>query len=508
MRHAGLKLIVACGSASAFLIAALVSCLSDPRDGEEVKVLDTCDTAKLSADPKSAESSLRAYVEATDTLAKQATATEAAFRDACNAISKDLGGGAPGATAEAACAPVTARIGTVLKKQPPPAGAVSPTPWVRIAFPFSCTQPAGALEACLTKCAGPCASTQCEPGKAAGKCEGTCKGSCTETGPAVPCSGKCVGEAPVTNASCFGECVGPCASPVWTGACTGSCPQGFVGVCGGTCTGKCDGIPINQVADAGADGAADSGNDGGDAEVGPPPVVLACPPNCAPPPTNGNGNCAGKCEGVCSKGASGDCLGPCLTFEAGETYGSLSAGFCGISGVPGGGAGGGCTGACRSAAGTGSISVCKGTCTQVTKPACEGICRGGCEGTLTATFCEGNVTCGQNAECNNACNASAILASVCTEPETAQIFSVIDPALYAALVKNQGSLGKAVNLLVLLRSANAFIANRGIGDFGALGLSGDLTRRCVDQGRRNVEIAKVALTSAGNANPTALRTAK
>jgi len=82
---------------------------------------------------------------------------------------------------------------------------------------------------------------------------------------------------------------------------------------------------------------------------------------------------------------------------------------------------------------------------------------------------------------------------------------VTDPALYAALDKNKGALGKAVNLLALLRSANAFIANRGIGDFATLGLSGDLTRRCVDQGRKNVEAAKVSLTNASNANPTAFR---
>lgn len=511
MRHARLKLLVAGGLGSGFLVAALVSCLSDPRAGEDVSVQETCDTAKLSTDPKSAESSLHAYVDATEALAKQAAATEAAFRDACNAISKDLGAGSGGEqTAEAACAPVAARIGVVLKKQPPAVGGLEATTWAKMAFPPSCTEPPGALEACLTKCAGPCADTQCEPGKAAGKCAGTCKGSCTEKGPAVPCSGKCLGETDLTNSSCYGECVGSCASPVWTGACTASCPQAFLGFCGGTCTGKCDGVAINQPVDAGTD-AGDAGDAGeaGDAEAGPPPVPVACPPNCAAPPTNGDGNCPGKCEGVCSKGANGDCAGPCLTFNpTGAAFGDFVAGFCGIGGVPGGSGGGGCTGTCRSAAGTGSTSLCNGQCIQATKAACEGTCRGGCDGKLSEAFCEGNVACGQNVECNNACRASSLLASVCTEPVTAQIFSVTDPALYAALVKNRAALGKAVNLLEVLRSANGFISNRGIGDFAALGLSGDLTRRCVDQGRKNVEAAKVALTNATNANPTAFRTAR
>lgn len=504
MRHARVKLLVAGGLGSAFLLAGLVSCLSDPREGETVRVQETCDTAQLSTDPKSAESSLRAYVNATEELAKQAGATEAAFRDACNAIAKDLGAGPGGQTAETACAPVAARIGVVIKKQPIPVGGLEATTWAKISFPPSCTVPAGALEACLTKCAGPCADTQCEPGKAAGKCDGTCKGSCTEKGPAVACSGKCLGETVLTNASCNGECVGSCASPVWTGTCTASCPQAFVGVCGGTCTGKCDGVAINQPADAGADAA-----DAGDGEAGPAPIPVACPPNCAPPPTNGDGNCPGKCEGVCSKSASGDCAGPCLTFNpSGPVNGDFLAGFCGIGGVPGGSGGGGCTGTCRSAVGTGATSTCNGECSQPTKPACEGTCRGGCDGKLSEAFCEGNVACGQNAECNNACRASSLLASVCTEPVTAQIFSVTDPVLYAALNKNRGALGKAVNLLALLRSASGFISNRGIGDFATLGLSGDLTRRCVDQGRKNAEAAKVALTSASNANPTAFRTAR
>jgi len=181
--------------------------------------------------------------------------------------------------------------------------------------------------------------------------------------------------------------------------------------------------------------------------------------------------------------------------------GQYVAGFCGASGTPAQ-----CTGSCRSAAGNGSTNTCKGACVQVGKADCTGICRTaegkGCNGTLRNPFCEGNVLCGQNTECSNACQATAQLSAVCEAPIVAQIFSVSDAALYAALQKHAGELGKTVNRLSQLRNAFGFISNRALGDFLSLGLSGDLVRACVSQGNTNVQQANALLASAVAANPT------
>lgn len=498
----------ALASGAGVVVSLLVACLADPRKDDAVTTVDKCDLQALSTDPANPQSSLRAYVEATDTLAKRANDVDTGMRDVCNAINQDLGIAA-GTDSVSACKGLTARIEGVIKKQPPlPPGALANTDWVEIHIPASCKPPPGTLEGCLAKCAGPCDPTKCAPDKIAGKCNGTCLGTCSESGDAVPCTGSCVGETTLDGGSCAGECIGRCGAQAWAGQCSASCPAGFTGSCAGTCTGACDGVPIGDAGapmdaggmDAGGMDAGDAGEGGmGMPEGGPPPG----PPSFKPPPGGADGNCQGKCVGLCSSGANGDCKAPCLTFaDGGPPIGTFTAGFCGALGTPAA-----CTGACRSANGNGTITACNGTCTQVGQATCNGVCRvkrdaGGCMGTLENPFCEGSETCAQNAECNNACSAATALAAVCTEPKVIQIFSVSDPVLFAALEKHGGALGKVVNELSQLRNAFSFVGNRAFGDFNSIGLSGDLVRACVTQGEDNAKVANVKIVAVVAANPT------
>lgn len=500
-------------AASAGTVMVLISCLPDPREGETVMVIDSCDTARLSTDPASGEATLHAYVNAADALIKQSTAAEAALRDACNAINKDLNI-KPGMDSTSACSDLSTRIQNILKSEPPaPTGAFAVTHFAELFFPNTCVPTPGVLETCLSGCAGPCDNSKCEPGKLAGTCSGDCLGTCTEIGDNVPCKGTCSGETlGVDNEACTGECVGECTAPIWTGTCTASCPRGFNGLCKGTCTGKCTvGSDKFTVGDAGA--PADAGDAGPDTGLPPPP------PPIVKPPDNDPGNCKGICDGVCSDNASGFCNASCLTFAAGAAVGKFSGGFCGNAGVPLS-----CTGTCRAQA-NGSTSACKGACTQLAKPKCSGVCRaiaaapggdGGanpaapaspCTGPITNGICEGELRCGQNAQCNNACQATAQLAAVCAEPAVGSFVLVTDPPLYDALVKHAGALGKAVNLIAQARSALNFISKTELGDFKSapLSLSGDLLRVCVEKGRKNVTDADALVAKAGNANPIVYR---
>ena len=495
-------------AASASAIGVLASCLDDPREGEQVTVIDKCDTTRLSTDPASGQATLRAYLEVADSLVKQSTAAEAALKDACNKINQELG--IPtGDDAARACSQISARLQTILKNEPPaPPGAFTVTHFVEIFYPSTCVATPGVLEACLSSCAGPCdLTTKCEQGKLAGVCNGECLGSCEETGDNIGCNGTCAGETlNIDNAPCAGECVGTCAAPVWTGACTASCPRGFNGFCEGTCTGSCIvGTDNFCVGDAGA-GAVPPGctpvvppSDAG-AEAGIPVA-----PPVTQPPGGGDGNCKGKCIGVCSKGANGSCAASCLTFEPGAPVGNFSAGFCGAAGGSLA-----CTGTCRSTQ-NGASGPCRGTCTQLNKPQCTGICRttatGGCNGTYTNAICEGEVACGQNVQCNNACQAKARLAATCSEPVAGSYILATDKPLYDALTKYAGPLGKAVNDLAQIRAALAFVSKTELGDFKRepLNLSGDLLRVCAEEGRKNVLAADAIITAAGNANPIVYR---
>lgn len=464
-------------AAGASLACGLVSCLSDPRADEPVTVVETCDVAALSSDPTSPQATLRAYLDSTQSMVDMANGVEVDLVAACAAIEIELGL-KPASDLAGACKSLTARINSVIARAPAQAGLNIVADWVQIGFAPKCEAPANALESCLSTCAGPCDSSKCEEGKLAATCDGTCDGTCSTDGAKVACNGKCVGEAPVTAATCQGECVGRCLGKSYTGQCEGSCAAAFVGVCGGTCTGACDGTPTNPTMDGGTEAGTEAGADAGEVDAGP-----TAPPGTPPrPPAGNDGNCKGTCTGVCSSKAYGDCKAACATYkDDGATVPAEHSGGICANGV--------CTGTCRAAKGTGSTTTCNGTCTALAKGACRGVCRGTCDGATSNVRCEGTLNCGQNIECNNACEAAALLATKCEEPTLLQLYSVSDPVLYAAIAKHYGKLGKAITQLSYLRNAFGFIGNRTYADFSRIGLSGDLTRACVAKGRVNVDAA-------------------
>jgi hypothetical protein len=482
------------GLGAVAILGGLASC-SDPRGDEAVVVIDKCDRTELSTDPTNAQSSLKAYLEATDDLVKKANEVETVMKDACNALNMELGM-TMGADSRSACGPLSARFEAIIKKQPPPPFGSTPPDWVQMRFSGSCAPAPTALDDCLKSCAGPCDATKCETGKLAGKCMGTCKGTCATTGADQPCVGRCVGESTLPEGgTCQGECRGACLgnppfAPIgWAGNSSGSCgnataapgaPGPFSGLCLGTCTGTCDGNPVSGFIP-----------DGGLPDGGPPP--------------GGNpGNCKGYCKGHCRSdldagGSSGDCLGAApLTFagDAGPPFGSFAGGAC---------SNGFCTGRCESAQGSGTTATCTGICTQSTGDAgsmCNGICRGGCEGSLTEPICEGARTCGQNAQCNNACQAKSFLSVTCGDPRGLEVVAISDPPLYAALLKHAAKLAKASSQLSQIRTAFGFVGNVAYGDFVALNLSGDLVRACVSEGQKNSAAADAVLRGVIAADPT------
>lgn len=481
------------GSAT-MLAIGVAACFSDPRDGEEVTVIDTCQVDKLSSDPKSPEASLRTYLESADLLSKRAAQAETELTEACNALDTELG--LPtGQDSVTACRPISTKFEAIIKGGTTPFGGGAPE-WAELRTAANCTVETGALEKCISACAGPCDSSKCAAGKVAGKCDGKCKGDCVTAGDEVPCNGKCVGEIPLKMApeTCVGECTGICPNGVWAGSCEASCSTFFIGNCGGTCTGQCNGQPINvqPAADAGAaDAGGDAAGDGGDGGAAPPA------PTGGPPPSNADGNCKGTCVGVCSSKSNGFCNGaPCLKFNpAGPPDIGAYNGYC-----PGT-----CGGSCKSATGSGATATCKGECTE-RKEACTGVCHGTCEGTVSNGTCEGALQCGQNAECENACQAKVALSKTCSDSKAIEAYAVSDEVLHAALVKHGPKLGKALASLQILRTAISFISKRAYGDFVAIGLKGDLAKACVAKGNQDVAAAEAKFATVASANPTVRKT--
>ena len=486
-------------------LVGLISCLSDPRDGDAVTVISTCDESTLSTDPSSPQSTLRAYLDATNSLLAQANSVAADITAGCNAVGAALGLAA-GTDPVSACKPLSARALTDITN-----GVPDIPNWVETHFTPNCQSTAGTKEKCVSSCAsGTCDISKCSAAQTNGTCAGTCTGLCVTSGTNEACNGSCAGAAPLAQpATCGGECIGTCSSVAgWSANCAGGCGGGFLGVCTGTCTGTCNNVAINVTpspdggADAGADagdaGHADGGADSGAADGGAPPDDAGGTGNAGNPPSNADGNCTGTCAGVCSSGALGTCNGSaCLDYaDAGAGAPALAAydGNCFDL----------CTGECQSGTGSGTTTTCNGTCTE-TQAACIGSCQGGCTGTITNGDCTGVLNCGQNTECENACEAQAALAVTCAEPTIVEAYGVSDPAFSQAMVTKGAQLGRAVTQLDSLRNALEFIGNRAYGDFVAIGLSGDLVRACVTQGNTNVATASTAIDSAISANPTVIR---
>jgi hypothetical protein len=135
---------------------------------------------------------------------------------------------------------------------------------------------------------------------------------------------------------------------------------------------------------------------------------------------------------------------------------------------------------------------------------CEGNCVGTCSQAFDSPTCSGTLACGQNLECNNACEATAALSFTCAPPADIELESVTDVALYAAIKKHAGALAVASQTLLALRNAESFIQNRALSDFEAIpGLvGGSLVRACVLRGQTAVGNADVLINTAVNADPT------
>lgn len=167
-----------------------------------------------------ANSTLRAFVQASSDLARLSAKVEAEVSGACGRIGHDLGLTAAqmGEGTKAKCDAVTAKIDAIMKS-----GANAS---IKVDFtPPECRVSAEAEASCSGQCGGHVDPgsivANCEPGKLSGTCEGTCGGSCEGT-----CNGNCSGACSAKDAS--GKCIGQCQ-----GTCSGQCS--------GTCHAKCSG---------------------------------------------------------------------------------------------------------------------------------------------------------------------------------------------------------------------------------------------------------------------------
>jgi hypothetical protein len=181
-------------------------------------------TMNFSADVK-ANGEVRAFVAATKDLMQASMQMEALATTACKNMGRDLGiadqamappNDDPGASAQAACGALSAKIDTILRS------GIS----VQVqASPPQCQADFQAKAQCDAQCnvqvdPGQIVA-QCEPGRLSGYCQGRCEGTC---------EGRCQG-------TCQGQCSAVDAQGQCNGACNGTCSGG----CDATCHAKCEG---------------------------------------------------------------------------------------------------------------------------------------------------------------------------------------------------------------------------------------------------------------------------
>jgi hypothetical protein len=461
----------------------LVKC-TDPREDETVTVVTSCapDSGvfeRLSTGASSPQSTVIAYVNGSEALAAKTVEATNLLRDGCNDVDTALGV-STGNDVASACQPIAQRIAALNTAK---ADAGSTATWFGVTFPPVCATDPTAQATCLASCnagdGGTCDSTRCASSQLSGTCNGTCVGSCTVTGAAdagVACTGECQGactniatDGGVFLNSCSSECNGSCGGTTYAGFCGAGCGVAnnsaklFNGECQGTCTGTCNGAPAavtGTIPDGGIEGGIPNNADN----------------NCPPPSV---------CVGWCSSNGSGICPFACASA-------TFSAGICSTCSQ------------CVSGAGNNCVGTCSGACTYSTGDAgasCPGICNGTCTGTLSNGTCSGQLACGQNTECNNACQASAAATVKCDEPTTFEVESVADIALYSALKAKGGKIGEALQMLAVLRTATGFVAGRQLSDFYAIGATGEVVRACVARGQTAAQQANATITTALNANP-------
>ena len=175
--------------------------------------------AHFSADAE-ADGKVRAFVSAAKDLVTVSVQMQNEAAQACQRMGMDLGippaqmqaqnGDEPGASAQAACNAVAARIDAIMRQ------GVQ----IRVqGYPPRCQANVQAKASCDAACnvqVNPAQIiAQCQPGRLSGYCSGTCQGQCEGN-----CNGQCQGQCSAMgpNGQCAGQCNGTC-----TGGCNGTC---------------------------------------------------------------------------------------------------------------------------------------------------------------------------------------------------------------------------------------------------------------------------------------------
>ncbi len=174
--------------------------------------------AHFSADAE-ADGKVRAFVSAAKDLVTVSVQMQNEAAQACQRMGMDLGippaqmqaqSDDPGASAQAACNAVAARIDAIMRQ------GVQ----IRVqGYPPRCQANVQAKASCDAACNVQVSPAQiiaqCQPGQLSGYCSGTCQGQCEGN-----CNGQCQGQCSAMgpNGQCAGQCNGTC-----TGGCNGTC---------------------------------------------------------------------------------------------------------------------------------------------------------------------------------------------------------------------------------------------------------------------------------------------
>ncbi|MEZ4224473.1 MAG: hypothetical protein R3B13_26220 [Polyangiaceae bacterium] len=216
-----------------FLATALLLIMSSCGQGGKFGLLGAACPALTSGDPLQfnysanvrANAKVRAFVKATRDLVDASVQMETLAATACRNMGRDLGlsdgemaarDDEPGASAQAACGALSARIDAIMK------GGI----FVRVQVqPPQCQADFQAKAQCDASCnvqvdPGQIVA-QCEPAKLSGYCQGRCVGGC--------------------EGRCQGQCNGQCSAVDANGQCNGTCSGTCTGGCDATCHARCEG---------------------------------------------------------------------------------------------------------------------------------------------------------------------------------------------------------------------------------------------------------------------------
>ena len=172
-----------------------------------------------------ANAKVKAFVKATADLVEASVQMETLATTACKNMGRDLGlteadmlprSDEPGASAEAACGALSARISAIMQSGIYVRAQVTP-PQCQADFQAKAQCDA----ACDVQIDPGQIVASCEPAKLSGYCQGKCVGGC--------------------EGRCQGQCDGQCSAQDASGQCNGSCSGTCTGSCDATCHARCEG---------------------------------------------------------------------------------------------------------------------------------------------------------------------------------------------------------------------------------------------------------------------------